>query len=66
MESFFIQKRFLLTALKPELVVKEENIDLRYEISRKDDLIKRHYEKIDTWKNLLADLQQQVKIFFFF
>lgn len=59
MEAFFIQKRFLLSALKPELVLKEENFDLRYEATRKDDLIKRHYEKIEQWKNLLTDLQQQ-------
>lgn len=26
MEAFFLQKRFLLSALKPELVVKEVNI----------------------------------------
>ncbi|XP_037032982.1 mediator of RNA polymerase II transcription subunit 28 isoform X3 [Bradysia coprophila] len=59
MEAFFIQKRFLLSALKPELVLKEENFDLKYEMTRKDDLIKRHYEKIEQWKNLLTDLQQQ-------
>lgn len=58
MEAFFIQKRFLLSALKPELVLKEENLDLRYELTRKSDLVLRHYEKIDHWKNLLADLQQ--------
>lgn len=59
MESFFIQKRFLLSAMKPELVLKEENFDLRYEMTRKDDLIRRHYEKIDHWKAILSDVQQQ-------
>lgn len=59
MEAFFIQKRFLLSALKPELVLKEENYDLKYEISRKEDLIQRHYEKIESWRNLLAYPQQQ-------
>lgn len=59
MESFFIQKRFLLSALKPELVLKEENFDLKYEMTRKDDLIRRHYDKIEQWKTLLTDLQQQ-------
>lgn len=33
--------------------------DLRLELMRKDDLIKRHYEKITMWQNLLADLQSQ-------
>lgn len=59
MESFFIQKRFLLSALKPELMLKEENLDLRYEINRKDDLIRKHYERIDHWKNMLSEQQQQ-------
>lgn len=59
MESFFIQKRFLLSVLKPELMLKEENSDLRYEICRKDELIKKHYERIEHWKNMLTDQQQQ-------
>lgn len=59
MESFFIQKRFLLSALKPELMLKEENLDLRYEINRKEELIKKHYERIELWKNMLSDQQQQ-------
>lgn len=59
LEAFFLQKRFLLSALKPESVVKEDINDLRAELNRKDELIKRHYEKIATWQNLLADLQVQ-------
>lgn len=59
MEAFFIQKRFLLSALKPELMLKEENLDLRYEINRKDELIKKHYERIEHWKNMLSEQQQQ-------
>jgi mediator of RNA polymerase II transcription subunit 28 len=55
MEAFFLQKRFLLSCLKPELLLKEENVDLRHEISRKDELIKKHFEKIETWKQLLAE-----------
>uniref|UniRef100_A0A1L8DHV8 Mediator of RNA polymerase II transcription subunit 28 n=1 Tax=Nyssomyia neivai TaxID=330878 RepID=A0A1L8DHV8_9DIPT len=57
MEAFFLQKRFLLSVLKPELVLKEENLDLRYEIQRKDELIRKHYDKIDQWKSLLMDQQ---------
>lgn len=59
MEAFFIQKRFLLSALKPQLVLKEENLDLRMEISRKDDMIKKHYESIERWKTMLSDTQAQ-------
>lgn len=57
MEAFFLQKRFLLSALKPELLLKEENLDLKHEITRKEELIRKHYEKIDEWKGLLQDQQ---------
>lgn len=59
LEAFFLQKRFLLSALKPECVVKEDICDLRTELARKEELIKRHYEKIVQWQSLLADLQAQ-------
>ncbi|PNF17082.1 Mediator of RNA polymerase II transcription subunit 28 [Cryptotermes secundus] len=61
MEAFFLQKRFLLSALKPELVVKEDTNELRQELVRKEELIKRHYEKIAVWQNLFADLQGWAK-----
>lgn len=57
MEAFFLQKRFLLSALKPDLLLKEENFDLKQEIARKDELIRKHYEKIESWRNLLSDQQ---------
>lgn len=55
MEAFFIQKRFLLSTVLPELLLKEENLNLRFEISRKDELIKKHYDRIETWKATLSD-----------
>lgn len=61
MEAFFLQKRFLLSALKPELVVKEDITELRMELVRKEDLIKRHYDKIAVWQTMLADLQGWAK-----
>ena len=60
-EAFFLQRRFLLSALKPELVLKEDISDLRNELMRKEELIKRHYDKIAIWQNLLADLQGWAK-----
>ncbi|KAG6459985.1 hypothetical protein O3G_MSEX011705 [Manduca sexta] len=57
MEAFFLQKRFLLSAMKPELLVKEDNNELKCELQRKDELLKRHYDKISQWQGLLADLQ---------
>lgn len=59
MEAFFIQKRFSLSVLKPSLVLEEENSDLRWEIKRKDEMIKKHYESIERWKNMLSDTQPQ-------
>lgn len=61
MEAFFLQKRFLLSALKPEMNVKEDISELRLELARKEELLKRHYEKIAVWQNLLADLQSYSK-----
>lgn len=58
MEAFFLQKRFLLLNMKPDLMLKEENFDLRQEIQRKDELLRKHFDKIDTWKHLLQ-LQDQ-------
>lgn len=55
MECFFLQKRFQLSVLKPELLLKEENIDLRHEIARKDELLKKHAAKIAKWKEFLSD-----------
>jgi len=55
METFFLQKRFTLATSRPELLLKEENADLRLEIARKDELIKKHLQKIAKWKEYLAD-----------
>ncbi|XP_075989028.1 uncharacterized protein LOC142985002 [Anticarsia gemmatalis] len=57
MEAFFLQKRFLLSAMRPELLVKEDNNELKCELQRKEELLRRHYDKISQWQNLLADLQ---------
>ncbi|KAH9630601.1 hypothetical protein HF086_016105 [Spodoptera exigua] len=59
MEAFFLQKRFLLSAMRPELLVKEDNNELKCELQRKEELLRRHYDKISQWQNLLADLQAQ-------
>ncbi|CAG9106255.1 unnamed protein product [Plutella xylostella] len=61
MEAFFLQKRFLLSAMKPELLVKEDNNELKCELQRKDELLRRHCDKIGQWQTLLADLQLQRK-----
>lgn len=35
--------------------------DLRHDLARKEELIKRHYDKIAVWQNLLSDLQGWAK-----
>lgn len=54
-DVFFLQKRFLLSTLKPELLLNEENHDLKHELARKDELIKKHSDKIEQWKKLLSE-----------
>lgn len=59
METFFLQKQFLLYAHKPELHLKDESTELRQEIARKDELIRKHNDKLTQWLKMLQELQQQ-------
>ncbi|KAL3278731.1 hypothetical protein HHI36_016261 [Cryptolaemus montrouzieri] len=61
MEAFFLQKRFLLSALKPEMVIKEDINELRLELARKEEVLKKHSEKITVWQNILSDLKSSNK-----
>lgn len=61
MEAFFLQRRFLLSALKPEMIVKEDTNELKSELARKEELLKRHHDKVAIWQNLLADMQVYAK-----
>lgn len=58
-EVFFLQKRFIVLNTSPELLLKEENSELRHEIQRKDDLLRKHFEKLDAWRQLLHAQDQQ-------
>jgi len=60
-ETFFLQKQFLLYAHKPELHLKDESAEIRQEIARKDELIRKHNERLSTWLKMLQDVQQQQK-----
>lgn len=35
---------------------------MKAELQRKDDLLKRHYEKINYWQNLLSDVRSQAPL----
>jgi len=59
-ETFFCQKRFLLHAHKPEYLLREEIQEMKTEINRKNELIRRHGEKITHWQALLQGEVQGV------
>ena len=54
LETFFLQKRFLLSIHKPELVLKEDISELKSELQRKEQLLQRHHEHLQQWQLLLA------------
>lgn len=39
------------------ILIFQDTTDLKVELARKEELLKRHHEKIAMWQNLLADLQ---------
>lgn len=55
MESFFLQKRLVLSAQKSEQIVMEDNTELRSELARKEQLLQKYNEKIHYWQSLLND-----------
>jgi len=57
LETYFIQKRFLIYNYKPEMVLKEDTAELKSELVRKDELIRKHYDKLQQWQGMLADVQ---------
>lgn len=57
MEQSFLQKRLLLSVHRPDWIIKEDTLDLKAELARKDELIKKTQEKIAMWKGTLADVQ---------
>ena len=61
METFFLQKQFLVYAHKPELHLKDESTELRQEIQRKDEIIKKHNDRLANCLKMLQDVQQQQK-----
>ncbi|XP_005097540.1 mediator of RNA polymerase II transcription subunit 28 [Aplysia californica] len=53
METFFLNKRLVLSVAKPEHVLNEDITELRTELERKDKLIEKHHEKLQKWQALL-------------
>ena len=57
MEGYFLKKRLHIAHLKPELVLKDDTSELRLELMRKDELLKKNYDKMSQWQSILADVQ---------
>ena len=57
LETYFLQKRLALHQHKPEMILREESLEMRQELQRKDVLIRNHHEKLDKWKEQLAAAQ---------
>jgi hypothetical protein len=57
MESYFLKKRLEIATQKPELLIKDELNELKMESMRKDELLKKNYEKINHWQSILSDVQ---------
>jgi len=57
LDKFFLQKRQLLNIHKPEQVIKEDIEGLKGELMRKDQLIQKHFEKLQQWQIVLARTQ---------
>ncbi|XP_054925214.1 mediator of RNA polymerase II transcription subunit 28-like [Dermacentor andersoni] len=55
MESFFIQKRLVLSAQKSEQMVMDDNTELKNELARKEQLLQKYNEQIHYWQNLLNE-----------
>jgi len=57
MEAYFLKKKLHIAQEKPELILKDECNDLRAELFRKDELLKKNHEKLGHWQAILSDLQ---------
>ncbi|KAK6185787.1 hypothetical protein SNE40_007940 [Patella caerulea] len=55
-ESFFLNKRLVLSTQKPEQILKEDIQELKAELDRKEKLIEKHHERLQQWQNLLHSM----------
>lgn len=55
LEIFFMQKRFQSSSQKPEQIIAEDLNEIKSEIQRKDQLIERFNQKLETWQQILDD-----------
>lgn len=56
LDTFFIQRRMVLCSSKADQGPPKEDLeDLRLELQRKEVLIQKHWEKLQTWQNLFKN-----------
>jgi mediator of RNA polymerase II transcription subunit 28 len=60
-ECFFLQKRLQLSVQKPEQVIKEDVLELRNELQRKEALVQKHLTKLRHWQQVLEGINVQYK-----
>uniref|UniRef100_A0A0B7BIP0 Mediator of RNA polymerase II transcription subunit 28 n=1 Tax=Arion vulgaris TaxID=1028688 RepID=A0A0B7BIP0_9EUPU len=53
LETFFLNKRLMLSVARPEHVLNEDIIELKAELERKEKLLEKHHEKLPKWQVLL-------------
>ena len=59
LEIRFLQGRLLTHQHKPEMILKEDTAEMKAELFKKDELIRKHYEKLGQLKTMLADVKAQ-------
>ncbi|CAG5116548.1 unnamed protein product [Candidula unifasciata] len=53
LETYFLNKRLMLSVARPEHVLNEEIKELKAELERKEKLLEKHHEKLPKWQTLL-------------
>ncbi|XP_041369040.1 mediator of RNA polymerase II transcription subunit 28-like [Gigantopelta aegis] len=56
-EAHFLSQRLILSTQKPDQVLREDIQDLKIELDRKEKLIEKHHDRLQSWQNLLRSMQ---------
>lgn len=55
MECFFLQKRLVVSPQKAVQFIMEDNMELKNELARKEQLIEKYHAKLTDWQRLVND-----------
>ncbi|OQR78563.1 mediator of RNA polymerase II transcription subunit 28-like [Tropilaelaps mercedesae] len=55
MECFFLQKRLVVSPQKAVQFIMEDNMELKNELARKEQLIEKYHTKLSDWQRLVND-----------